>query len=109
MQYSYIGIIEFRSFGFIEYVTISLSRHFQDYNPKCIDYQITFRCFSISEICDEIKKVIKNIYNIDSLTSIKFVTSKELFAKINERTSSSSKTIYNLFAEQGINIEEDIT
>lgn len=106
MEYSYIAIIEFRSFGFNEGVTISLSRYYQDYNPKCIDYQITFRCFSISEICEQIKKVVKDIYNLDSLTSIKFVTSKQLFTKINDRTLLSSKTIYNLFAEQGINIEE---
>lgn len=108
MEYSYIGIIEFRSFGFNEGVTISLTRYYQEYNTRCIDYQITFRCFSISEICEQIKNIVKDIYNLDSLASIKFLTSKELFNKINEKTLLSSKTIHNLFVEQGIDIEEDI-
>ena len=104
---SYVAKIYFKSFGYYEGTELMIHKYFSEYNPKEITYSICFKALSISEISTEIKRLVKYLYDLDSFTSIDFVTSKELYQHLNKKTLFCDQTLLQLFSEEGISIREE--
>ena len=100
-----MNIVEFREFGWYSSTIVRFSLPSEyEYDEKQTTFTIEFRRIEIEDICKQIKDVLQ-LFKIED---VKYSTSKEMWNRINKRDLNSSKTIYDLFAQYGIQIESGV-
>jgi len=91
-------IIDFREFGLINPTIIQ----FCPTKDEFIRYEITGA--SIEQICEKIKR----LENLFGCNKVKYITSPYNLRSIKERSLANvSKSVWELFNENGINIQEN--
>lgn len=94
-------IVWFREIGWTR-TSLRFAIEKEEYSGKRITFIIEFEKCDVEEICKQIDGILEAF---DEKEGTKYQTSPEVFETINIRTLNSVKTVYDLFLEQGVDIQ----
>ena len=94
-------VVWFREFGWTR-TSLRFAIYEEAYVEKKITFVIEFEKCEIADMCKQIKDVLEAFGVKDE---VKYQTGKDAFEYINTRTLNSPKTVYDVFKENGVEIE----